>query len=77
MWCINHSLVGFREKRQSLGSYFSLQRVRIGLPTGEKTVTYCLVNNTVQSASHMGLTPTSVLVKYGMMNPLVGNSFAN
>ena len=41
------------------------------------TVTSCLVNNTVQSASHMGPTPTSVLVKDGMMYPVVLKSAAN
>ena len=40
-------------------------------------MTYCLVNNTVQSASHMDPTPTSVLGKDGMMYPVVGKSVAN
>ena len=69
--CISNSSVDFRAKRHSLGSYFSLQPVRIVLPPGEKTVTSCLVNTTVQSASHMGPTPTSVLLKEGMMYPVV------
>ena len=64
-------------KRHSLGSYFSLQPVKIGLPTGDNTFTYFLVNKTVHSASHMGPTPTSVLVKDGMMYPVVGKSSSN
>ena len=44
----------------------------MGLHHGKNTVTYFLVNKTVQSASHMGPTPTSVLVKYVMMHPAVG-----
>ena len=69
--------VGFRANHHSLGSFFSLQPVRICLPSGDKTVTSCLVNTTLQFASHMGPTPTSVLVKEGMMYPVVGNSDAN
>ena len=72
VWCISKSLVGFREKRHRLVSYFSLQTVRIGLPPGDNTITSLLVNKTVKSASHMGLTLTSVLVKDGMMYPVVG-----
>ena len=77
MWCIINSSVGFRAKRHSLGSFVSLQPVRIGLPFGESTVTSCLVKTTVQSALHMGPTPTSMLVKEGMMYPVVGKSAAN
>ena len=77
VWCSSNSLVVFRAKHHSLDSSFSLQPVRIGLPPGEKTVTSCLVNNTVQSALHMGPTPTSVLVKDGMMYPAVGKYSAN
>ena len=77
MWCSSNSLVGFREKRHSLRSSFSLQTVRIGLTPGENSVTYFLVNKTIHSALHMGPTPTSVLVKYGMMYPVVGKSAAN
>ena len=40
-------------------------------------MTACLVNTTVQFASHMGLTPTRVLVKEGMMYPVVGNCDTN
>ena len=36
-----------------------------------------LVNTTVQSASHMGTTPTSLLVKEGMMYPVFRNSASN
>ena len=74
VWCIINSSVGFRAKRHSLGSFFSLQPISIGLPFGESTVTSCLVNTTVQSASHMGPTPTSVLLKEVMMYPVVGKS---
>ena len=74
---INNYSVGFRAKRHSLGSLFSLQPVRIGLPFGENNVTSCLVKTTVQSASHMGPTPTIVLVKEGMLYPVLGKSDAN
>ena len=77
VWCSSNSLVGFREKRHSLGSYFSLQPIRIGLHPGDSTVTSFLVNKTVQSASHMGPTPTSVLAEDGIMYPVVGKSSAN
>ena len=40
VWCISNSSVGFRAKRHSLGSFFSIQSVKIGLPFGENTVTY-------------------------------------
>ena len=49
----------------------------IGLPFGGSTVKSCLVKTNVQSASHMGPTPTSVLEEEGMMYPVVGNSSAN
>ena len=75
--CISKSSVGFRAKRHSLGSSFSLQPVRIGLPLGEKTVKSCLLKTTVQSALHMGPTPTIELMKEGMIYPVVGNSDSN
>ena len=68
---------GLRAKRQSLGSFFSLQPVRIVLPFGESTVTSFFLNTTVQIASHMGPTPMSILVNYGTMYPIVGKSAAN
>ena len=77
VWCSSNSLVGFRAKHHILGSSFSIQPVQIGLPPGENTVTSFLVNNIVQSASNMIPTPTSVLVKYGMMYSVVGKSAAN
>ena len=77
VWCIRNSLGGFRAKRHNLVSSFSLQPVGIGLLPGENTVTYCLVNTTVQSASHVGPTPTSLLVKECMMYPVVGGSDSN
>ena len=40
-------------------------------------MTSFLVNTTVQSASHMGTTPTSVLVEEGMMYPVAGKSDSN
>ena len=49
----------------------------MGLPPGKNTFTLCLANNTVQYASEMGLTPTRVLVKYGMIYRVVGKSAAN
>ena len=75
-FCIPLSL-GFRENRHSRGSFFSIPPWRIGLPSGESTVTSCLLNTTVQFASQMGPTPISVLVKVGMMYPVVGKSAAN
>ena len=77
VWCISNSSVGFRAKRHSLGSFFSLQPVRIGLTFGENTVTFCLVKTTVKSTSHIGPTPTSMLVKEGMMYPVFGNCDTN
>ena len=77
VWHISKSFFCFREKSHSLGSSFSLQPVRIVLPLGDKTVTSCLMKTTVQSALHMGQTPTSVLVKEGMMYPVVGKSDSN
>ena len=49
----------------------------MGLPPGENNVTSCLANKTVQSASHMSPTPTLVLLKDGMMYPVVGVSVVN
>ena len=72
VWFISNSSVGFRSKRHVLGSFFYLQPVRIGLPFGDNTVTSCLVKTTVNSALHIGPTPTSVLVKEGMIYPVVG-----
>ena len=77
VWCIRNSSDGFRLKHPSLDSSFSIQTVRIDLPLGDKTVTSCLVNTTLQFASHMGPTPTSVLVKEKMMYTVVGNYDAN
>ena len=55
---------------------FLHQPVRIGLPTGEKTVISCLVNSTVQSALQTGPTPMRVFVNDGMTYPVVGKSCA-
>ena len=77
VWYISNSLVGFKAKQNSLGSFFNLQPVRIGLPPGDNNFTSFLVNKTVQSASHMGPTSTRVLVKDGMIYPVVGKSAAN
>ena len=49
----------------------------MGLPPVENTVTSCLVNKTMKYASHMGTKTTRVLVKDGMMYPVVGKSAAN
>ena len=70
-------LFGLRAKRHSLGSFFSLQPVMIVLPSGEITITSFFLNTTVQFVSQMGPTPMSVLVKNGMMYPVVGKSDAN
>ena len=64
-------------KRHSCGSLFSLHPWRIGLPSGENMFTSCFLNTTVQLESHMGPTPISVLVKVGIMYPVVGKSSAN
>ena len=74
---ISNSSIGFRVNHHSLVSYFSLQPVRIGLPSDENTTASFLVNNAVQFALHMGLTTTIVLVKEGMMYPAVGKSDDN
>ena len=76
-WFSSNSLFGLRVKRHSFGISFSLHPIRMGLPPGKNTVTSCLVNMTVHSASHMGPTATRVLVKYGMMYPVVGKSSTN
>ena len=65
-----------RAKRHGHGSFFSLHPWIIGLPSDESTVMSCFLNTTVQFASHMGPTQMSVLVKSGMMNPVVGKSAA-
>ena len=75
-FCIPLSL-GPRAKRHGRGSFFSLHPWRIGLLSGESTVTSCFLITTVQFLSQMGLTPISVLVNDGMMYPIVGNSTAN
>ena len=77
LWLSSNSLFGLRVKSHSFGIYFSLHPIRMGLNPGKNTVTSCLVNMTVHSASHMGPTPTIVLVKYGMMYPVVGKSYTN
>ena len=77
VWCSSNSLVSFRAERHIIGSYFSLQNVRVGLPPGDNSITSFLVNKTVQSTLHMGTTPTSVLEKYGMMYPVIGKSSAS
>ena len=69
--------LGFRAKRHSRGSFFSLHPWKICLPSGDRTVTSCFLNTTVQFASQMGPTPISVLVNVGMMYPVVGQSAAN
>ena len=75
-FCIPLSL-GLIAKRHSRGSFFFLHPWRIGLPSGESKVTSCFLNTTVQFVSQMGPTPISVLVKLGMMYPVVGKSAAN
>ena len=75
--CIFGNLTCFRANRHSIGSLFSLQPVMISLPYGDKTVTSFLVNTTVQFALQMGKTPAIMLVKEGMMYPVVVKSDAN
>ena len=68
---------GLRANRQSLAPVRSLQPVRIGVPCGLYTVTSCLENVTVQSASHMGSSPIRVCLKDGMTCPMVGKAWAS
>ena len=77
VWCRNNPFFCFRSKRNSLSSCFSLHPVRMGLTPGDNNVILCLVNKTVQSTLHMVPTPTSRLVKDGMMYPVVGKYAAN
>ena len=70
-------MFGLRAKRHSFGISFSIPPLKMGLLPGDKTVTSCLSNKTVQYALQMGLTPTRVLVKNGMMYHLVRKSSAN
>ena len=67
VWCSSSSLFGIRAKRHSFEISFSIHPVRMSLLSDDNTVTSCLANNTVQSASHMGSTTTIVLVKDVMM----------
>ena len=69
--------LGCRAKRHSFEISFSLYPVRMGLPSGENTVTSCFANNTVQSASQIVPTPTRVLVNDGMMYPVFRKSASN
>ena len=71
---LSFGLIG---KHHSLGSFFSLQPLIIGLPPVESNFTSFFLNTTVQFVSQMGPTPMSVLVKDGMMYPIVGKSAAN
>ena len=59
------------------GISISLHPVSMGFPPVENTVKLCLINNTVQSASHMGPTPNRVLVKDGMIYPVFRKYSAN
>ena len=70
-------VVGFERNLHSRGSFVYIHPCRIFVPSGESTVASFLLNTTVQFASHMGPTPMSILVKYGMMYPVVGKSAAN
>ena len=69
--------MGLREKRHSRGSLFSIHPWRIGVSSDESTVTSCFLKNTVQFVPQMGPTPISVLVKVGMMYPVVGKYYTN
>ena len=77
VYCSRSFLFSIREKRHSFGISLYRHTVRMGLPPGENTVTSWLVNKTVQSASHMGLTSTRVVVQNGMIYPAVRKSAAN
>ena len=70
--------LGLRAKRHSCGSFFSIHPCRIGLPYGKSKVTSCVLKaTTVQFALQMSPTPMSVLVKSGMIYPVLGKSAAN
>ena len=68
---------GLRTKRHRFGRFFSLHSVKIVLPYGDITPTSFFVNKILQSASQIGPTPISVLVKEGIMYPVVWKSAAN
>ena len=68
---------GLRENCHSFGRFFYLHPVKIVSPSGDITTTSFFVNKTLQSASQIGPTPISVLVKECMMYPVFGNSAAN
>ena len=68
---------GLREKRHRRESFFSLHLWRIGLPSGDITVTSSFLNTTVQFASQIGPTPINVFVNVGTIYPVVGKSAAN
>ena len=76
-WFGRCSLIGRRAKSHSFGISFPLHPGKMGLPSGENTVTSYFVSKTVQSASQMGLAPTRVLVNDSMMFPIFGKSDAN
>ena len=69
--------LGQRSKRHNFGSSFLRQPVRSVVPAGEKTVTFCLVNSMVQSASQMSPTPMRVFMNDGMKYPVVRKSCAS
>ena len=76
VYIISYQFV-LRAKRHSFGRFFSLHPVKIVLPSGEITTTSFFVNKTLQYVSQIGPTPINVLVKEGMMYPIVGKSAAD
>ena len=69
--CGRSFVIGRKAKRQNFGMTFYQHTLRMGLPVGENTVTSFLVNKTGHLASQMGPTAMSVLVKFGMMCPVL------
>ena len=75
--CGRSFLLVHKAKRHNFGMTFYCHTLSIGFPVGGNTVMSCLVKKTVHSALHMGKTPMSVLVNFGMMCPVVDKLFAS
>ena len=77
VYVLSYLLSGLRVKRHMHGSFFSFHLRRIGLPSGDITVTSPFLKTTVQFETKIGPTTISVFVNVRMMYPLVGKSVAN
>ena len=74
---INWAASGRREKHQSLAPAVSCQPLRMGMLSGEKTVTSRLEKVTVQSASQIVMTPSNVCLNVSRMWPVVGKAWTS